>query len=59
MSEQRNARQELDPVAQMIAMLKYLQREVCLLKEGKTQKVRDNAPLWATKIGPNQREGRQ
>ena len=53
MSEQRNARQELDPVAQMIAMLKYLQREVCLLKEGKTQKVRDNAPLWATKIGPN------
>ena len=43
-SEQRNARQDLDPVARMIAMLKDLQQKVCLLKKGKTQEVRDNAP---------------
>ena len=43
-SEQRNARQDPDPVARMIAMLKDLQQKVCLLKEGKTQEVRDNAP---------------
>ena len=43
-SEQRNARQELDPVTQMTAILKDLQRELHLLKEGKTQEVRDNAP---------------
>ena len=59
MSEERNARQEPDPVAQMIAMLKDFQREVRLLKKGKTQEVRDNTPLWATKIGSSQREGRQ
>ena len=58
-SEERNARQEPDPVAQMIAMLKDFQREVRLLKKGKTQEVRDNTPLWATKIGSSQREGRQ
>ena len=43
-SKQRNARQDPDPVARMIAMLKDLQQKVCLLKEGKTQEVRDNAP---------------
>ena len=43
-SEQRNTRQEPDPVARMTAMLKDLQQEVRLLKEGKTQEVRDNAP---------------
>ena len=43
-SEQRNARQDPDPVARMIAMLKDLQQKVCLLKKGKTQEVRDNAP---------------
>ena len=43
-SEQRNARQESDPVAQMTTILKDLQQEVRLLKEGKTQEVRDNAP---------------
>ena len=36
MSEQRHARQELDPMARMTAMLKDLEQEVCLLKEGKT-----------------------
>ena len=36
MLEQRNARQEPDPVAWMTAMLKDLQQEVRLLKEGKT-----------------------
>ena len=35
-SEQRNTRQESDPMAQMAAMLKDLQQEVRLLKEGKT-----------------------
>ena len=43
-SEQRNARQEPDPMARMTAMLKDLQQEVRLLKEGKTQEVRDNTP---------------
>ena len=43
-SEQRNTRQEPDPMAQMTTMLKDLQQEVRLLKEGKTQEVRDNAP---------------
>ena len=43
-SEQRNTRQEPDPVARMTAMLKDLQQEVRLLKEGKTQEVKDNAP---------------
>ena len=42
-SEQRNARQEPDLMARMTAMLKDLQQEVRLLKEGKTQEVRDNA----------------
>ena len=42
--EQRIARQEPDLVARMTAMLKDLQQEVRLLKEGKTQEVRDNAP---------------
>ena len=44
-SEQRNVRKEPDPVAQMTAILKDLQREVRLLKECKTQEVRNNAPL--------------
>ena len=43
-SEQRNTRKEPDPVARMTAMLKDLQQKVRLLKEGKTQEVRDNAP---------------
>ena len=44
MSEQRHARQELDPMARMTAMLKDLEQEVCLLKEGKTQEIKDNVP---------------
>ena len=61
MSEQRNARQESDPMARMTAMLKDLQQEVRLLKESKMQEVRYNTPppRWATKIRPNQMEGRQ
>ena len=43
-SEQRHARQEPDPMARMTAMLKDLEQEVRLLKEGKTQEIRDNVP---------------
>ena len=43
-SEQRHARQELDPMARMTAMLKDLEQEVRLLKEGRTQEIRDNVP---------------
>ena len=49
--EQRHARQEPDYVARMIAMLKDLQQEVGLLKEGKTQEIRETKP--------NQNEGQQ
>ena len=45
MSEQRHTRQEPDPMARMTAMLKDLEQEVCLLKEGRTQEIRDNVPL--------------
>ena len=34
--EQRHARQELDPMARMTVMLKDLEQEVHLLKEGRT-----------------------
>ena len=44
-SEQRRARQESDPVAQMAEMLKDLQQEIRLLKKGRTQEIRDNVPL--------------
>ena len=44
MSKQRHARQEPDPMTRMTAMLKDLEQEVCLLKEGKTQEIRDNVP---------------
>ena len=40
--EQRHARQEPDPMARMIAMLKDLEQKVRLLKEGRTQEIRDN-----------------
>lgn len=43
-SEQRHARQEPDLMARMTAMLKDLEQEVRLLKEGRTQEVRDNIP---------------
>lgn len=36
---------ELDPMARMAELMKDLQQENCLLKEGKTQEIRDNAPL--------------
>ena len=41
---QRGAGQELGPMVQMAEMLKDLQQEICLLKEGKTQEIRDNVP---------------
>ena len=41
-SGQRHTRQELDPVARMVEMLKNLQQEICLLKEGWTQEIKDN-----------------
>ena len=43
-SGQRHTRQELDPMARMTAMLKDLEQEVHLLKEGWTQEIRDNVP---------------
>ena len=44
MSGQRHARQEPDPMARMTTMLKDLEQEVRLLKEGRTQEIRDNVP---------------
>ena len=41
---QRRVRQEPDPVAQMAEMLKDLQQEIRLLKESRTQEIRDNVP---------------
>ena len=43
-SEQRHARQEPDIMAGMTTMLKDLEQEVRLLKEGRTQEIRDNIP---------------
>ena len=43
-SGQRRVRQGLDHVAQMAEVLKDLQQEICLLKESKTQEIRDNIP---------------
>ena len=43
-SGQRSARQEPNPVARMAEMLKALQQEIHLLKEGRTQEIRDNVP---------------
>ena len=37
-------------MARMTAMLKDLEQEVHLLKEGKTQEIRDNVPLLVTKM---------
>ena len=44
-SEQRRGVQKLDPMARMIEMIKDLQQEIHLLKEGRTQEIKDNAPL--------------
>ena len=43
-SGQSHARQEPNPMAWMTAMLKDLEQEVHLLKEGKTQEIRDDVP---------------
>ena len=43
-SGQRRPRQEPDPVAWMVEMLKDLQQEIRLFKEGRTQEIRDNVP---------------
>ena len=44
-SGQTRAGQELDPMAQMVEMLRDFQQEILLLKEGRTQEIKDNAPL--------------
>ena len=49
-SGQRHTRQEPYLMARMTAMLKDLEQEVHLLKEGKTQEIRDNVPLLVTKM---------
>ena len=41
---QRRVRQEPDPVARMAEMLKDLQQEIRLLKESRTQEIKDNVP---------------
>jgi len=41
---QRREVQELDPMARMAKMMKDLQQEIHLHKEGRTQEIRDNAP---------------
>ena len=41
---QRHERYEPDPVAPIAEMLKDLQQGICLLKEGRTQEIRDNVP---------------
>ena len=43
-SGQRHTRQEPDLMARMTAMLKDLEQEVHLFKEGRTQEIRDNVP---------------
>ena len=43
-SEPRREVQEIDPMVRMAEMIKDLQQEICLLKEGRTQEIRDNAP---------------
>ena len=37
----------------MVEMMKDLQQEIRLIKEERTQEIRDNAPLWSTKREPN------
>ena len=41
----------------MVEMMKDLQQEVCLLKEGRTQGVRDNVPLVAKEERPQANGG--
>ena len=43
-SGQRHTRQEPDLMARMTAILMDLEQEVHLLKEGRTQEIRDNVP---------------
>ena len=43
-SEQKHTRQEPDLMARMTAMLKDLEQEVRIFKEGRTQEIRDNVP---------------
>ena len=46
-------------MARMTATLKDLQQKVRLLKIAKRRRSGTMPPLWATKIGPSQREGWQ
>ena len=43
----------------MTAMLKDLEQEIRLLKEGRTQKSETMFPPWVTKTEFNQKEGQQ
>ena len=54
---QRHEVQELDPMARMAKMMKDLQQEIRLLKEGRTQEIRDNAPPMVNQERPSRREG--
>ena len=57
MSEQRHARQEPDPMARMTTMLKDLEQEVRIFKEGRTQKIRDNVPPVGNQDRTQPKEG--
>ena len=50
-SGQKHTRQEPNLMARMTAMLKDLEQEVRFLKEGRTQKIRDNVPLTGHQDG--------
>ena len=56
-SGQRHIRQKPDLMARMTVMLKDLEQEVRLLKEGRTQEIRDNVPPTGHQDG-TQPEGR-
>ena len=44
-------------MTRMAKILKDLQQEIHLIKKGRTQEIKDNTPLWLTKIEPNQNGG--
>ena len=58
-SKQRHIRQEPDLMARMTAMLKDLEQEVRILKDGRTQKIRDNVPPTGHQDGTQPEMGQQ
>ena len=56
-SRQRHEVQELDLMAWMAEMMKDLQQEIYLLKEGRTQEIRDNAPPMVNQERAQPEEG--